>query len=152
MKNRSNFVHEMKYSKKLKNTITYLAIFILWIVVVNVVQAGTLVFILVSIMGAVGVVVARFVQNDSDNTTKSFKITTSGFLLYILLMYIIRVYLSKSGISISVFDNIYFITMIMTPVGYVTWQAKKIAQMRGIGLSKRKAMEYYKDHGNDGMM
>lgn len=152
MKNRSNFAQEKKYSRRMKNTLLYMAIFILWLVVANFVQFGGLVFILVSVMAGVAVVVAHICPSDAEGTLKSFKGTTAGFLLYVLLLFIVRLYLAKQGAVVGTFDTIYVITMVMTPVGYIGWQAKKVISLRGNGMSKRKALDYYKDHGNDGTM
>ena len=154
MKNRSNFLQEIKSNKKLSITLIYLAILILWIIVCYLTKndGGTIVFLLTLLMSLVSAVASFLLPNDRDSILRNFKIASAGYLLWILMMYVILTVVDTEGITITIINNMYYITMIMTPVGFICIQAKKIVQLRGIGKTKRETIEYYKKHGNDGTM
>ena len=154
MQNRSNFLKEVKSNKKLQIGLIYISILILWIVVgfLTSSESGVLVFLLTLLMSVVSGVASFILPNERDKILKQFKVATAGYLLWILMMFIILQVVANEGVTMTIVINMYYITMIMTPVGYVCLTAKKVVDLRGIGKTKRETIDYYKKHGNDGLM
>ncbi len=151
MKNRSNYVEEIKSSKKLKNNILYISILFLWFLTVSVIQTGgIIVFFLTLVVSVVTYVTSLLLPNERENVLKHWKIGVSGYLLSMLLVYSIIYLAASQSIEIGILNNMYYITMIFVPISLSGLQVKKIAYLFGIGKTKRETIEYYQEHGNDG--
>lgn len=155
MKNRSNYLNEVKYSKKLKTIASYIGLAVLWLVTANVVGMETLLYTLAVLMLGVTWATVKFIPNDRDASLGTFKITFLGYPLWLLMMHLLTTALTIDGGQLNVMgflQGTYSFTTFMVPVGYIVWQAKKFSFLLGIGKSKKEAIDYYKDHGNDGLM
>jgi hypothetical protein len=155
MKNRSNFVTEVKYTEKLKAIALYTSILLLWIVSGVITGLESLIFTLGVLMSGITVVSLKMMPNDRENSLKLFKSTFGGYLLWMIMMHFVlgSVPTTESQLNVRGFlTAMYSFTTFMIPIGYIVWQAQKFRFLLGIGKSKREVIDYYKDHGNDGSM
>ena len=157
MKNRSNYLNQAKYAKKLRTMLLYIGLFVLWILVEAFVQ-NPVIFVGGLLMAGITFLVLKFIPNDRENTLKAFKGAFAGHTLYLLMMYLL-LYVglhadqAQNGTTaLSYINGLFQFSIYLVPIGYVGWQAKKFLGLMGIGKSKRDSIDYYKDHGNDGLM
>lgn len=156
MFNRSNFIEETKYSKKLKIGIFYAIIFASWMLAVAI-TGRNLIFGLGALMSVVTVVTSKFIPSDRDVTLSSFRWTMLGYAGFAIMMHFIILITHNDAISGAGggnaynFANVTFdFSSILIPLGFVGWQLKKFTIFYGGKHSKKKTMEYLKKHGNDG--
>lgn len=156
MFNRSNYLEETKYNKKIKAIITYFVIFATWLASV-LITGRFLIFGMGLTMLAVACVTSYFIPSDRDLTLKSYKWTMLGYSAFGIFMNFVSVWalndtLAGNGLGTAYnFANTSFdFAVILIPLGFVTWQLKKFTIFYGGKHSKRRTIEYIKKHGNDG--
>lgn len=156
MKNRSNYIQDAKHAKKLVSGLILIGDFLLWIFTAIFLK-NLAILVCGALMAGTTVLVSIFLSHERENTIFAFKSWLAGYCASLLVFYFIILALEKSPDSISTSGGISFLTgmysfvIFMIPIGFITWQAKKIVNIRGIlGKSKRETIDYYKDHGNDG--
>lgn len=154
MKNRSNYLSEIKYSKKLKSMIVYIALFGLWIITAFYVSKWTpVIFVLQFLMALMTIAIGLYIPNERDKVLKEFKVASVGYLLWLFIVYFVLDFTAKTiGEEIALINNIFVITIFMVPIGYFGFVGKKALHVLGIGKTKKETAEYYSKHGNDGFM
>lgn len=158
---RSNYAAQSRANHRGLALLMYIGIFALWVFEfiferIDGTNAGRsksiLVFTTGTVMCGITAIVLFVCPNDRENTLKAFKGSMAGyFALAIVLKLFVMVADDGSGGAtfLTSFHDYY---LWLAPVGYIIWQAQKIAKLYGNGKSKREAIDYYKDHGNDGSM
>lgn len=159
MQNRSNYVNDAIARKKLKTGLILIGDFLLW-AFTSIYLGNLAVFVCGLLMVGVTILVGFFLPNERESTCKSFMPWMAGYCATLLVMKFIILAIEASSSTdaivnasgINFLTGMYSFVIFMLPIGFITWQAKKFINLGGIGKSKRQTMEYYKDHGNDGMM
>lgn len=152
MKNRTNFIEEIRYTMSIKAISIYIGLVMLMILTASL--TGSLVYAFGMLMSGMTFVTLKFIPNDRENTIKVFKATMGGYFLWMLMLYVLlstatatSQFLQVEGFLMSVFS----FTTFMIPIGYIIWQAQKFRFLVGIGRSKKETIDYIKDHSNDGL-
>ena len=70
MKNRSNYLNQAKYAKKLRTMLLYIGLFVLWILVEAFVQ-NPVIFVGGLLMAGITFLVLKFIPNDRENTLRT---------------------------------------------------------------------------------
>ena len=156
MLNKSNYLEETKYSKKLKMGVFYIFIFLVWLMSVLLTRK-LLVFGFGALMAGVTYITSYLIPNDRDVTLSSFRWTMLGYSGFVIMMHIVLLLSyndalagTDTGTTYGFANNIFSFSTLLIPLGFVGWQLKKFTVFYGGKHSKKKTTEYLKRHGNDG--
>ena len=153
MKNRTNFIEEIRHTQGMKAIILYLSLMLLLVLVASL-TLGSLIYALVMLMSGITFITLKLIPNDRENTIRVYKATFGGYLLWILMLHVLLLTTPVEAEFLNVMgflSSIYSFTAFMIPLGYILWQAQKFRFLVGIGRSKKETIDYIKDHGNDGL-
>lgn len=158
--NRSNYAAQSRAAHHRVSLLMYLGVLALWLFACAFEgtgedrRIGILIFVAGLVMAAVTIGVLIFVPADRENTLKAFKGSMAGYCAFMILM---KTFLLIVGNDTTIYGaaflsgfHSYFVFLF--PIGYIVWQAQKFVKLSGVGKTKRQAIDYYKDHGNDGSM
>lgn len=159
--NETNFIERMKFKKGNISRLTYLGVFVAWIIGYFMIKwvegnnaQANVYYVFGMAFTIITFITAWVIKNDRDKTLSFFKFGMLGYTGFVILLEFLLLAASKGGDDGSTYKLLVSICSamrIMTPLGLIIWQAKKWTFLTGINKSKRDTIDDLKNHGNDGM-